>query len=201
MGKHGDSGSNRQTGAPLGRPPGADAAIPDKLYFRIGEVATLCRVPTYVLRFWQSEFPQLRPGKSGTGQRLYRKRDVETALRIKRLLHEDGYTIAGARGVLAEEAAIPAHLRLQPALPLAAPASPSPETNPTREVLQHKLRQVRQGLHELLQLLEPRRAPLTTHAPSQLLLGEAAASPRESSADAALAARSGQQTPGDPEAR
>ncbi len=184
MGKHGDGGSDRQTGAPLGRRPGADTAIPDKLYFRIGEVAALCRVPTYVLRFWQSEFPQLRPGKSGTGQRLYRKRDVETALRIKRLLHEDGYTIAGARGVLAEEAAIPAHLRLQTPLPLALPASPSPEMDPTREVLRHKLSDVRQGLCELLQLLEPSRAPLTTHAPSQLLLGEAESGPDKESSKA-----------------
>jgi DNA-binding transcriptional MerR regulator len=78
--------------------------IPDKLYFRIGEVASLCGVETYVLRFWQTEFPQLAPKKSGTGQRLYRKRDVEQALRIKRLLHDEGYTITGARQVFAAEA-------------------------------------------------------------------------------------------------
>jgi DNA-binding transcriptional MerR regulator len=83
-------------------PPASD--IPDKLYFRIGEVASLCQVETYVLRFWQTEFRQLKPVKSGTGQRLYRRRDVETALRIKRLLHEEGYTIAGARQVFAAEA-------------------------------------------------------------------------------------------------
>ena len=78
-------------------------AIPDKLYFRIGEVARLCKVQSYVLRFWESEFPQLKPNKSGTGQRLYRKRDVEMALQIKRLLHEEGYTIAGARHLLQSE--------------------------------------------------------------------------------------------------
>jgi DNA-binding transcriptional MerR regulator len=78
-------------------------AIPDKLYFRIGEVAKLCQVQAYVLRFWESEFPQLKPNKSGTGQRLYRKRDVEMALRVKGLLHEKGYTIAGARQVLQSE--------------------------------------------------------------------------------------------------
>lgn len=78
-------------------------AIPDKLYFRIGEVARLCKVQSYVLRFWESEFPQLKPNKSGTGQRLYRKRDVEMALQIKRLLHEEGYTIAGARQLLQAE--------------------------------------------------------------------------------------------------
>ena len=54
--------------------------IPDKLYFRIGEVATLCHLPAYVLRFWESEFPQLKPVKSSTGQRMYRKRDVESVL-------------------------------------------------------------------------------------------------------------------------
>ena len=54
-----------------------EVLIPDKLYFRIGEVATLCRLPAYVLRFWESEFPQLKPVKSSTGQRMYRKRDVE----------------------------------------------------------------------------------------------------------------------------
>ncbi len=62
--------------------------IPDKLYFRIGEVATLCRLPAYVLRFWESEFPQLKPVKSSTGQRMYRKRDVESVMRIKQLLYE-----------------------------------------------------------------------------------------------------------------
>ncbi|MGA8937554.1 MAG: MerR family transcriptional regulator [Acidobacteriaceae bacterium] len=77
--------------------------IPDKLYFRIGDVAKLCDVPAYVLRFWETEFPQLKPNKGGTGQRLYRKRDVETALRIKSLLYDQGYTIPGARQVFSAE--------------------------------------------------------------------------------------------------
>jgi len=77
--------------------------IPDKLYFRIGEVAKLCAVPAYVLRFWEGEFPQLKPNKGGTGQRLYRRRDVETALRVKSLLYDEGYTIPGARTVLKVE--------------------------------------------------------------------------------------------------
>jgi len=77
--------------------------IPDKLYFRIGEVARLCDVPTYVLRFWESEFPQLKPHKGGTGQRLYRRRDVETVLHIKSLLYDEGYTISGARQALRTE--------------------------------------------------------------------------------------------------
>ena len=72
-------------------------SIPDRLYFKIGDVARICEVETYVLRFWESQFPQLKPNKSGTGQRLYRKRDVELALEIKRLVHAQGYTLAGAR--------------------------------------------------------------------------------------------------------
>jgi DNA-binding transcriptional MerR regulator len=75
-------------------------AIPDRLYFKIGDVARLCGVETYVLRFWESQFPQLKPNKSGTGQRLYRRRDVEMALEIKRLVHAEGYTLAGARAAL-----------------------------------------------------------------------------------------------------
>src|ERR1700744_6740133 len=92
--------------------------IPDKLYFRIGEVAKLCRIEAYVLRFWESEFPQLKPNKSGTGQRLYRKRDVEMVLRIKRLLYDEGYTIAGARQVFASEVKEP-RKKAQAELPLA----------------------------------------------------------------------------------
>lgn len=74
--------------------------IPDRLYFKIGDVAQICGVEAYVLRFWETQFPQLKPNKSGTGQRLYRKREVELALEIKRLVHEEGYTIAGARQAL-----------------------------------------------------------------------------------------------------
>src|SRR5947209_3247357 len=80
-----------------------DVVVPDKLYFRIGEVARLCAVPTYVLRFWETEFAQLKPNKSGTGQRMYRRREVEHALRIKKLLYDEGFTIAGARQQLREE--------------------------------------------------------------------------------------------------
>jgi DNA-binding transcriptional MerR regulator len=74
--------------------------IPDRLYFKIGDVAKICEVETYVLRFWESQFPQLKPNKSGTGQRLYRRRDVEMALEIKRLVHGEGYTLAGAKHAL-----------------------------------------------------------------------------------------------------
>src|ERR1700757_4744019 len=81
-----------------------DILIPDKLYFRIGEVSTLCRLPAYVLRFWETEFPQLKPVKSSTGQRMYRRKDVEAVLRIKKLRYEEGFTIAGARQQLRMEA-------------------------------------------------------------------------------------------------
>ncbi len=84
-------------------PPAPVREIPDKLYFRIGEVAKLCEVPAYVLRFWEGEFPQLKPNKGGTGQRLYRRRDVEMALRIKTLLYDEGYTIPGARQAFKSE--------------------------------------------------------------------------------------------------
>jgi DNA-binding transcriptional MerR regulator len=80
-------------------------SIPDKLYFRIGDVARLCSLPAYVLRFWETEFPQLKPHKGGSGQRLYRKRDVEIVLAIKHLLYDEGFTIAGARRSLVEKRA------------------------------------------------------------------------------------------------
>ncbi len=88
---------------PIRQHTASSSDIPDKLYFRIGEVARLCDVPAYVLRFWESEFPQLRPNKGGTGQRLFRRRDVEMALRIKHLLYDEGYTIPGARQLLKSE--------------------------------------------------------------------------------------------------
>src|SRR5882724_12880223 len=71
--------------------------IPDKLYFRIGDVSRLAGIKPYVLRFWESEFPGLGPKKSGTGHRLYRRKDVEMVLEIKRLLYEKRFTIEGAR--------------------------------------------------------------------------------------------------------
>src|SRR5205823_12446820 len=109
-----------------------DPLIPDKLYFRIGEVAELCDLPTYVLRFWETEFPQLKPGKSTTGQRMYRRRDVDNVLRIRGLLYDNGFTIAGARQQLRAEARSAG--KTQPVLPF-----------PYRQT---ELRRVRQGLKE-----------------------------------------------------
>lgn len=118
--------------------------IPDKLYFRIGEVAKLCGVETYVLRFWETEFPALRPNKSGTGQRLYRKREVELALRVKRLLHDEGYTIAGARQVLAQDVG----KSKTPQLPLIEGG------NAERSgAVQAKLQRLRNEMRELLGIL------------------------------------------------
>ena len=119
--------------------------IPDKLYFRIGEVARLCSVAPYVLRFWETEFTQLKPNKSGTGQRLYRRRDVEMALRVKRLLYDEGYTIAGARQ------AIQAETRSkrgggQPELPL-------PQQQQAAQRAEARLHKVRKELREILGML------------------------------------------------
>jgi len=80
--------------------------IPDKLFFRIGEVSNLLCLEPYVLRYWESEFPSLSPKKSGTGHRLYRRKDVELLLRIKHLLYEKRFTIDGARQYLHEESKI-----------------------------------------------------------------------------------------------
>jgi DNA-binding transcriptional MerR regulator len=114
-----------------------EIVIPDKLYFRIGEVATLCKLPAYVLRFWETEFPQLRPVKSSTGQRMYRRKEVETVLRIKQLLYEEGFTIAGARQQLRVESKTQA--------PLPFPTQPSGD-----------LKRLRHGLQEILTILSAR---------------------------------------------
>jgi DNA-binding transcriptional MerR regulator len=76
--------------------PGAPG-LPDKLYFKIGEVAKLVGVKPYVLRYWETEFSMIRPGKTRSQHRLYRRRDVEALLEIKRLLHNERYTIEGAK--------------------------------------------------------------------------------------------------------
>ena len=81
----------------------AAAAIPQKLFFKIGEVCELAGVQAHVLRYWETEFPMLAPQKNRAGQRTYRRRDVEMALRIKELLYDEQYTIAGAKKKLATE--------------------------------------------------------------------------------------------------
>jgi len=81
----------------------AGSPIPEKSLLRIGEVSRLTATKTFVLRYWETEFPMLQPVKSPTGHRLYRREDIETVFEIKRLLYEEGFTIAGARRHLAEQ--------------------------------------------------------------------------------------------------
>jgi DNA-binding transcriptional MerR regulator len=118
-----------------------EIVIPEKLYFRIGEVAKLCRLPAYVLRFWESEFPQLKPTKGSTGQRMYRRKDVETVLVIKKLLYEEGFTIAGARQHLKDQKSD----KTQSVLPFPARAAP-------------ELKEIRQGLKDILGILSAKRS-------------------------------------------
>ena len=82
-----------------------DKQIPNKLFFKIGEVCEITDTQPYVLRYWESEFPALAPAKNSSGQRIYRRKDIETVLRIKQLLYEEGFTIAGAKKRLEAEAA------------------------------------------------------------------------------------------------
>ncbi|MBB5056791.1 DNA-binding transcriptional MerR regulator [Granulicella aggregans] len=141
-----------RSGAKTDRTGGASKSareIPDKLYFRIGEVAKLCEVAPYVLRFWESEFPQLKPNKGGTGQRLYRRRDVEMALRVKTLLYDEGYTIAGARQYLKGELRSKEPLAATPAPTAIAPAA-EPESN---DAISVKLQALRAEMQSLLALL------------------------------------------------
>lgn len=84
----------------MGQP---SVAIPEKIFFKIGEVCDIVDVQAHVLRYWETEFPMLSPQKNRSGQRTYRRRDVEIALRIKELLYEDLYTIAGAKKRLQRE--------------------------------------------------------------------------------------------------
>jgi DNA-binding transcriptional MerR regulator len=132
------------------RTSGSD--IPDKLYFRIGEVARLCDVPAYVLRFWESEFPQLKPNKGGTGQRLYRRRDVETAMRIKCLLYDEGYTIPGARQAIKMEMR-----QKEPQLPLTI-------MDADTRIDPQRIRKLQKDLREILNLLS---RPATARASVQ----------------------------------
>jgi DNA-binding transcriptional MerR regulator len=132
--------------------PPSGSEIPDKLYFRIGEVARLCEVPAYVLRFWESEFPQLKPHKGGTGQRLYRRRDVEMALRIKTLLYDEGYTIPGARQVFKSELR-----QKEPQLTLGIDESSAPQAD------NRQLRKLQKDLRDLLSLLSKPAARTAVH--------------------------------------
>jgi DNA-binding transcriptional MerR regulator len=108
--------------------------IPEKLYFRIGEVSKLTRTPHYVLRFWETQFPMLKPRKSSSGQRMFRRKEVELVLEIRKLLYQQGFTIEGAKKKLGREGR-------QQALPF---------QDPSREVL----RTISRELRELLVMLD-----------------------------------------------
>lgn len=100
-----------------------DPQIPDKLYFKIGEVAELTGVKAHVLRYWESEIASIRPTKNRNQQRLYRKRDIELILRLKDLLYKQGYTIAGARNLLRRKQVVPppVEVEVEPAAPVVPP--------------------------------------------------------------------------------
>lgn len=120
-----------QTGSP---------EIPDKLYFKIGEVSELLGVEPYVLRYWETEFAVLSPKKSGTGHRLYRRKDVELLLRIKHLLYEKKFTIEGARQSLHAEAR--------------APKPKAPKVAQQELFSEDPLPEIRRELAEILQMLK-----------------------------------------------
>lgn len=105
----------------------AAVAIPEKIFFKIGEVCDIVDVQAHVLRYWETEFPQLSPQKNRSGQRSYRRRDVEIALRIKELLYEDEYTIAGARKKLQQDLRETSRLKI-------VPPQPAKEENFIREI-------------------------------------------------------------------
>ena len=127
-----------------------DKKIPNKLFFKIGEVCEITDTQPYVLRYWESEFPALAPAKNSSGQRIYRRRDIETVLRIKQLLYDDGFTIAGAKKKLEAEMAGRAVTPLPPGEHL--PNTPMPDAAGSERVT--ALRQVREQLREILTLLE-----------------------------------------------
>ena len=126
------------------QPESESQEIPDKLYFRIGDVSKLAGVKPYVLRYWETEFPVIAPKKSGTGHRLYRRKDVELVLEIKRLLYEKRYTIEGARKALDPKSK-----------PLARTKNPARAAGQGElfRVATADLTEIRQGLIEILNLL------------------------------------------------
>jgi DNA-binding transcriptional MerR regulator len=120
-----------------------DRKIPNKLFFKIGEVCEITDTQPYVLRYWESEFPALAPAKNSSGQRIYRRRDIETVLRIKQLLYEEGFTIAGAKKRLESEMA-------------GRPVTPTPQAAVAGgdDRGRAALKEVREQLREILTLLD-----------------------------------------------
>jgi DNA-binding transcriptional MerR regulator len=126
-----------QSSAPIAGPPSQHEEIPDKLYFRIGDVSRLAALKPYVLRYWETEFPAIAPKKSGTGQRLYRRKDVELILEIKHLLYEKRFTIEGARKAIEARAkASPAPKRVVKTQQPTLFGAPSPDLSTIRQELE-----------------------------------------------------------------
>ncbi len=122
-----------------------DKKIPNKLFFKIGEVCDLTETQPYVLRYWESEFPALAPAKNNSGQRIYRRRDIETILRIKALLYEEGFTIAGAKKRLEQEVKEEG----------AGDKGQPPVTRPLEgEMSGGRIEEIKSGLKDILQILE-----------------------------------------------
>ena len=122
------------------------SAIPEKSFFRIGEVSRLTATKPFVLRYWETEFPMLQPVKSPKGHRLYRRQDIETVFRIKRLLYDEGFTIAGARR----------HLRDDHEHSSDPPAGHSTPDAPLQIISRKVLLDLRDALRAFLTLLERR---------------------------------------------
>jgi len=123
-----------------------------KLYYRIGEVSDIVGVQPHVLRYWETEFRSIRPQKSSKGQRVYSRRDVEKLLRVKDLLKNQGFTIAGARKRLSEPAApAPAELAAPEPVEAARAAAEIPETETGSKTMRKALLGLR---HDLLRMIE-----------------------------------------------
>jgi DNA-binding transcriptional MerR regulator len=132
--------------------------VPKKLYYKIREVCEIIGVEAHVLRYWETEFPALSPPKSKSGQRTYRPRDIELLLQIRKLLYEDGFTIAGARKRLsARNPAVDAEdFEKNPPLPpvAAKPAEFNPKAGADEGAKSERLRKVQTELENILTLLD-----------------------------------------------
>ena len=132
------------------QPELAPQEIPDKLYFRIGDVSRIAGVKPYVLRYWESEFSMLGPKKSGTNHRLYRRKDVEMVLEIKRLLYEKRFTIEGARNFLVNRGKVAPVAEKKSEKPRRMQAELFPSSEPVNlEVVN----QIRKELRDLIKVL------------------------------------------------
>jgi DNA-binding transcriptional MerR regulator len=122
--------------------------IPSKLFFKIGEVCELTDTQPYVLRYWESEFPALAPAKNNSGQRIYRRRDIETILRIKTLLYEEGFTIAGAKKKL--------ELEMKEQMKAGTTTTPPPEVVAAAgsDGLKEEILSIRAELRGILELID-----------------------------------------------